>query len=118
FGSPEVRKPTNIFSYSNEYVESPFGPVNVYLTGWGNPKGASEFVWQFIKPHTTNVVARGSFIYKEVSDIVVSSMLDQVTNETQLLVAYHKMGVGHFLDIYDMTSSTSHPVVYNSTIQL
>ncbi len=118
FGSPEVRKPTNIFSYSNEYVESPFGPVNVYLTGWGNPKGASEFVWQFIKPHTTNVVAKGSFIYKEVSDIVVSSMMDEVTNETQLLVAYHKTGVGHFLDIYDMTSSTSHPVVYNSTIQL
>lgn len=118
FGSPDVRKPTNIFAYSNEFVESPFGLVNVYLTGWGNPEGASEFVWQFTKPHTTTVVAKGSFIYKEVSDIVVSSMADDVTGRTQLLVAYHKMGVGHFLDIYDITGSTTDPVVYNYTMQL
>jgi len=118
YGSPDIRRPTNIFSYSNEFVESPFGQVNMYLTGWGTVEGASEFVWQFTKPYTTNVVARGSFIYDEVSDIVVSSMLNEVTNQVEILVAYHKKGVGHFLDIYDITGSTTHPVVLNSTMQL
>ncbi|RYD98560.1 MAG: T9SS type A sorting domain-containing protein [Sphingobacteriales bacterium] len=118
FGSIDVRKPTHIFSYSNEYVESPFGLVNLYLTGWGNPEGASEFVWQFTDPNTTNVIAKGSFIYKEVNDVVVSSMIDEVTNRVQIIVAYHKKDVGHFMDIYEITGSTTDPVAYISTTPL
>lgn len=118
YGSPLIKDPTDISVYSSEYVESPFGLANMYLTGWGNPRYASEFVWQFLAPNSTTVIKQGSFMYANVSSISVSSMTNLATNQVQLLVAYHKRGSGHFLDIYDVTNSTSTPVVYNSTIQL
>lgn len=117
YGSQHIRKPDNAFAYSNDYVESPWGVKNLYLAGWGTKEYLSEVTWIFTDLHSTNIVAKGSLLYKEVDHIVVSSVMDDAGN-TQILVAYLRPGYGHFVDIYNLTNSTTNPIVWDTTMQL
>lgn len=115
FGDPSITRPTHTSCYSAREVYTVFGPVDIYLAGWASPiTGAkSEFTWLFTNPSDpTTIAAQGSFLYNDVADIEVCLVGHQI------FVAYYKLGVGHMVDVYDITSSLTNPVVYNSTITL
>lgn len=115
YGDPSVARPAHTSCYSTRDLNTAFGPVDIYLAGWSAPGsgGTSEFTWTFTNPNDpTTIVAQDHFMYYGVNDIEVS----QVGHE--ILVAYYQTGVGHMVDIYNITSSTTTPVVYVSTTPL
>lgn len=122
YGDPNVANPMTVSSYSfrSWNTATAFGLVDVYLAAWANPEpGAqSEVTWQFANPGTTGMITNGSIPYFDVADLEVAAVQNFATGNTQILVAYYRNGAGHFLDIYDITSSPGTPVVYNSTMLL
>jgi hypothetical protein len=91
----------------------------MYLAGWGLSIASSEFIWRFtVIDDPTTVLAQGSFIYSNVTDMEVGSVRNTATNRTNILVAYYKQGAGHFVDVYEVTTSPATPVSFVTSIQL
>jgi hypothetical protein len=108
---------TSTSNYAVSNVATGFGEVDLYLSDWGNPVGR-QFIYQFTDPgDPSSVVHQGSFFYMDVVDMQVGAVWNSYTNNMNLLVAY-TWGTDHYLDIYDLTTSTSNPVVLNTSMQL
>ena len=118
YGSPSVVRPQQTSCYSDSYANTPFGSADLYLSGWSLASlgASSEFIWQMTAPGDPNTILdRGSFLYQGVTDIEVAAAYNWVTSRTDIFVAYYKVGVGHFMDTYEITSSTTTPVVLLSS---
>lgn len=103
------------FSFTNNWDNTAWGPVDVYLSARGC--GQSDVMIQFTTPHDpTNVLYQTYFKYDDGSYFQVGAVHNDQTGQTQILVAYQL--AGFHVDIYDITSSATTPVVYNSTINL
>lgn len=123
YGDPSVGKPQSISCYAFRGLNTPmaFGQTDVYLAAWTNPDpgAVSEVTWQFsVSGSPTALLYQGSQLYTDVADLEVGAMRNLGTNTTQIYVAYYKLGSGHFVDIYDITTSPFNPVVYNTTMNL
>ena len=123
YGDPSVSKPESIscLGFRDFNTSTGFGPTDVYLAAWTNPNpGAlSEVTWQFtVSGSPTAISYQGSRLYSDVMDLEVGAMRNLTTNNTQIFVAYYKIGSGHYVDIYDITTSTTNPVVFNTTMTL
>ncbi|MNS75222.1 hypothetical protein D3C72_1087260 [compost metagenome] len=112
--------PTHVSAFSATGVQygSSFSTADLYVATWGgsNYGSVSEFTWQFASTGTTTIINQGSFLYNDVAGMEVGIVMGNAA--PRILVAYYKLGAGHFVDIYDVTTSTVTPVVFNSSIQL
>lgn len=113
FGDPHMVRPqtTSCYSLDEAYTLLPGGYTgDLYLAGWGLALtgASSEVTWQ-LTAHTdpTTILMQGSIPYQGVADMEVGSIRNAVSNTTNILVAYYRLGVGHFLDIYDIVSGTA-----------
>jgi len=122
--SPLIVRPmsTSCYSLSGGYISpTAYGPVDLYIAGWGTPLygASSEVTWRFTAvDDPTSTLQQGTLPYFEVADLEVGSVLNTATNRTNILVAYYKLGVGHFVDVYEVTTSLSNPIVPVSSMQL
>ncbi|WP_118975123.1 T9SS type A sorting domain-containing protein [Taibaiella koreensis] len=108
---------TSTTNYSLPNIPTGFGDIDLYLSDGGSPI-ARQFVYQFSHPGDPSaIVYQGSFLYMDVVDMQVGAVWNSYTNNMNLLVAY-AWGHDHYLDIYDLTSSTTNPVVLKSSTQL
>jgi len=122
FNNRDVFYSTDIsnFSFNNTITPTAWGDVDVYLAGWGT--GFGEVTVQFTKPgDPTNVLYQGSLsglqgIYDDGSHLQVGAVYNANTGNIQILVAYQWVGIK--VDVFDITTSLTNPVVYNSTINL
>lgn len=103
------------YSFRNSYGTTAWGDVDVYLAAWGT--GFSEFTVIFTKPgDPTSVVYRETFSYHDASSFSVGAVYNAATGNTQILVAYQ--WAGFHVDVYDITTSSTNPVVLNQSIPL
>lgn len=120
--NPLIVRPesTACYSLSGSYVSpTAYGQVDMYLAGWGLSIASSELVWQFtVIDDPSTVLAQGSFVYSNVTDMEVGSVRNTTTNRTNILVAYYKQGAGHFVDVYEVTPSSATPVSFVTSMQL
>lgn len=119
YSDPHVREAHGTSAYSATQIQTGFGQADMYVASWYPKTGAqSEVTWQLLQVGTTSVLQQGSIPYFGVAGIDVSAVFDGNTGQTQILVAYYRFGSGHFVDVYDVTNSTTTPVVFNHTVQL
>lgn len=110
------------FSFSNMSTPTAWGDVDIYLAALGF--GLGEVTVQFTKPgDPTNVVyhgnlagLQGNYNYQDGSYLQVGAVYNAGTGNVQILVAYQ--WAGFKVDIFDLTTSSTDPIVYNSTINL
>ena len=103
------------YSFRNVYGTTAWGDVDVYLASWGS--GFSEFTVIFTKPgDPTSVLYRETFPYHDGSSFSVGAVYNAATGGTQILVAYQ--WAGFHVDVYDITTSSTNPVVLNTSIPL
>lgn len=103
------------YSFRNVYGTTAWGDVDVYLAGWGI--GLSEVTIQFTKPGDPSTVVHHETIrYDDASSFQVGAVYNAATGNTQILVAYE--WAGYKIDVYDITTSPTNPVVFNNTITL
>ncbi|WP_222166612.1 T9SS type A sorting domain-containing protein [Edaphocola aurantiacus] len=119
YGNPDMKAPNHISCNSARGVDYDGVPCDLYVSTWGDsePGTICEFNYQFAKPGTTLMAYQGSFLYKDVTGLSTAIIYDN-NYGTRIFVAYYKPGAGHFVDVYDVVSSPSNPVVLNSTVQL
>ncbi len=111
FGHPGMKFPQTTSNHahaaSSSYIPSlGLGSVDLYVAGWNDPDPGmlSEVTimltpWGVPSPIWTN-----SITYTDVQDMEVGSRRNPSFNETTILVAYYKTGVGHFLDEYQLVN--------------
>lgn len=103
------------YSFRNPYGTTAWGDVDVYLAGYGT--GLSEVTVIFTRPgDPTNVYYRETFRYDDASSFSVGAVYNAATGGTQILVAYQ--WAGFHVDVYDITTSPTNPVVLNTSIPL
>lgn len=105
-GSPDINLTSHTSAYSFAGVNVPgFGPVDLALAGWDDPTGAvAGASWRYLQPGNPAVVlSQGVLPYTNVRDVEVGFM--DVFGSSQMLVAYYELGVGHKIDVYDLTTS-------------
>jgi len=115
YGSPSVIRPMNVSNYSIQ-----LSGLDVYLSGWGLPLNGvpSEFIWQYTAiGNPTAIAGQGSFAYTGIADLGTGIIYNSATGRFNYLVVYYKLGVGHFLDIYEVPVPivpTAAPVLISS----
>lgn len=103
------------FAFRDPYTSTAWGNVDVYLAGYGT--GVSEVTIQFTKPgDPTTIVHQEGIRYDDACSFSVGAVYNAATGNTQILVAYE--WAGFKIDVYDITSSPTNPVVFNNTIYL
>lgn len=109
-------RPETSSAYSISGAQAPSGPwADLYLSGWSGQAGGG-FAWQFTNLNDPTVVVEDGFInYPGCRDVEVG-LVDGPSGQRQILVAYHKAGVGHFLDVYDIVIGGG--VTFNYTMPL
>lgn len=119
YGNPDMKAPNHISCNSARGVDYDGIGCDLYVSTWGDsePGALSEFTFQFAESNTTLMAYQGSFLYKDVAGLN-TSIINDINHGVQIFVAYYKLGAGHFVDVYDVTSSPTNPVVLNSTVQL
>ncbi len=116
FGDPSIgRGALGTNCYSQSSIPTGFGSADVYLSTWSN-RGDGEMILTIFSPGaSTGPLFRQGYPYKGCRDLCVGYVQNMNTGKRNVLVAYYKQGVGHFLDIYEITNSTSAPLVLNTT---
>lgn len=97
-GNPVLR-PDDIHCYSAEVVigGNPY-TLNVY--GWNNASGSGEgMAWRLMSG--SSLVNAGVIPIPNSSSIDMGIVHEGSTNTVKVVVAYHKTGVGHIMDIYN-----------------
>jgi hypothetical protein len=121
YGDPAIgREPQGTACYSFSYIPTGFGYVDLYFSSWHN-RQSGEFIFQimpFAAPPTPTPIFQQSFPYPDAIDLNIGFVRNWVTFNYEVVVTYYKHGSGHFMDIYELTSSTSTPLVLISTTQL
>ncbi|WP_118951930.1 T9SS type A sorting domain-containing protein [Taibaiella helva] len=116
-GNDPFETATSTTNYSLSNIPTGFGNIDLYLSDGGSPV-IRQFIFQFSHPGDPSaIVYRGSFRYMDVVDMQVGAVWNSYTGNMNLLVAY-SLGHDHYLDIYDLTMSTTDPVVLKSSMQL
>lgn len=119
YGSTSVREAVGTAAYSAGLISTAYGLSDMYLSAWYPKTGAkSEVTWQFMQPGTTTIQDQGSFMYNNVINLEVAAVNNGSPGQSQIMVAYYKLGVGHFVDLYDITNMAFTPVMYSHTVQL
>jgi len=121
-GNPAVSRPDHTSCYSTGATISGYGAADLYLSAWNSsdPNYTGEFLWRLTpQGNPTGLFQQGSFAYQGVRSMEVATAFNWVTNRMSFFVAYYKVGVGHFLDTYELTNSTGpNPVNFISSQQL
>lgn len=92
-----------------------WGDVDVYLTGRG--LGFSEVTAIFTAPgDPTNILYQEAIPYADGGSYQVGAVYNSSIGAMQIYVAYEHYGFN--LDIYDVTTSPTNPIVFNNTINL
>lgn len=113
------KAPSGTENYGGFLINSGFGVAPIYMSSIysddpiANPGEFIVMITANFDP--TNILYQESFLYPDCTDIQMGVSEDYHTKINYVLVAYHKAGVGHLLDIYEVTNSTSTPLVLNST---
>jgi len=99
-GSPVLR-PDDIHSYSAEVsISGNIYTLNVY--GWNNASTTAEgLAWRLMSGAT--LVSAGVIPIPNSSSIDMGIVNENSTGLIKVVVAYHKTGVGHYMDIYNAT---------------
>ncbi|WP_162902861.1 T9SS type A sorting domain-containing protein [Taibaiella koreensis] len=117
FGDPHVTPAQNTSCYSLRagYAYFPdMAPVlgsayaDLYVAGWNSKDigGRHEVTVLLTEPsNPTNVLWKASIPYTGIQDLQVGSLRNPTTNNTEILVAYYQVGVGHMLDVYKLNPS-------------
>ncbi len=104
-GSPDINITTHTSAYSFATVNiTGMGmPCDLVLAGWDEPSGTTAGVsWRYLQPGSpTMIINQGVVPYSNVRDLEVGYL--NVVGNTQMLVAYYSIGVGHMVDVYDLT---------------
>jgi hypothetical protein len=97
-GNP-VQRPDDIHCYSAEVsMSGNTYTLNVY--GWNNAGTSAEgFAWRLMSG--SSLVNAGIVPVNNSSSIDMGIVQEPNTGTIKVVVAYHKTGVGHFMDIYD-----------------
>lgn len=111
------------FAFKNSQTPTAWGEVDVYLSAFGNSM-IGEALVQFTEPgNPSNVFYHGNLAglqvgpnYQDASYFQVGAIFNENTGSIQILLAYQWDGFK--IDIFDITTSSTDPVVYNSTIYL
>ncbi|PSK90369.1 T9SS type A sorting domain-containing protein [Taibaiella chishuiensis] len=119
FGDPGVgRGALGTNCYSQASVSTGFGQADIYLSSWYN-RGDGEFIFTVLPSGaSTGPLFQQGYPYSGCRDLCVGYVQNKGTGQQNVLVAYYKLGVGHCLDEYDITGSTSMPLVLNTTYTL
>ncbi len=105
-GSPDISLTSHTSAYSFGGVSiTGLGAVDLALAGWDDPFGiVAGASWRYLQPGNPSIVlAQGVIPYTNVRDVEVGFL--DVSGSSQMLVAYYELGVGHKIDVYDLTTS-------------
>ncbi|WP_162902862.1 T9SS type A sorting domain-containing protein [Taibaiella koreensis] len=117
FGDPHMGKAevTSNYSLSGSYVRfdnlapSIGTATDLYLAAWNSKdivNGKHEvtvLLTEYNNP--ANLLWKTAIPYNGVQDLQVGSLVNAVTHNTDILVAYYKPAAGHMLDVYELTAS-------------
>ncbi|MNX83336.1 hypothetical protein D3C86_1150970 [compost metagenome] len=118
YGIKDLINPDHISCNSARNIDYDGVGCDLYVSSWGDSEHKiSEFIYQFAKSNTTLMAFQGSRMYNDVAGLSTAIIYDN-NYGTRIFVAYYKYGSGHFVDVYDVTSSPTNPVVLTSTVQL
>lgn len=118
YGDPAIGKePQGTSCYSFGKVNTGFGSVDLYFSSWYS-KVAGEFIFHMMPTGTTTPIFQQSFPYPNAIDLSIGYVRNLATFNYEVVVTYYMLGAGHFMDIYELTGSTSTPLVLTSTTQL
>lgn len=116
-GSPDINITTHTSAYSFALVNiTGMGmPCDLVLAGWDDPSGTVGGVsWRYLQPgNPTMIINQGVVPYANARDLEVGYL--NVGGNTQMLVAYYSIGVGHMVDVYDLTN-TGPTFLYTNTL--
>lgn len=100
-------------AYSISGTPEPVTGLNsdLYLSGWSGLAGGG-FAWQFTDVNDpTNVIDSNYIAYPGCRDVEVG-LVDGGFGR-QILVAYHRANMGHYLDVYDMVPGSGISLSYS-----
>lgn len=121
-GNIAVKMPEHTSCYSLDASGSVFGPAGLYLSAWNSSDAnhTGEFLWRLSpQSNPAAMYQQGAYLYQGVMSMEVAAAYNFVTGRMNIFVAYYKVGVGHFLDIYEQLNTTGpNPVNLVSTQQL
>lgn len=106
YGSSTIKYPESTSAHSMRgsaayFPVSGFGGADLYVSAWcdPNPGNLSEVTILITNPNNpTSWIWDGTIQYTDVQGLEVGSIRNMSTNQTSILVAYYKTGVGYFLD--------------------
>ncbi len=113
------KAPSGTENYGGYLTRSGFGVAPIYMSSIysddpvANPGELIVMITD--KSDPTNILYQESFLYPECTDIQAGVTSDYHTKINYVIVTYHKANVGHLMDIYEVTTSTLTPLVFNST---
>lgn len=101
-GSPVLR-PDDLHCYSAQvYMSGSPYTLNVY--GWNNASTTAEgLAWRLMSG--SSLFNAGIIPIPNSSSIDMGVVQEPMTGTTKVVVAYHRTGVGHFMDIYNATTT-------------
>jgi len=104
-GSPDISITTHTSAYALQGVPISGGPYDLAMAGWDEPSGTvAGASWRYLMPGNPSVVMnQGVINYTNARDIEVGYL--DVAGSQQMLVAYYDIGVGHKIDVYDLTAT-------------
>lgn len=114
-GSGALFRPETNSSYSMANITFSAVNTDMYLSGWsGRGTTGSGFCWRFTgSGNPSFIVGQATVPYPGCYDIEVGFV--DSPGARQILVAYYRTGIGHFLDVYNVGTAS---VNYSYTMAL
>lgn len=113
YGSPFVKYPESTSAHSMRagaayFPVSGFLSADLYVAAWSdpNPGALSEVTILITTPNNpTSWLWDGTIQYTDVQGLEVGSVRDIATNQTCIIAAYYRAGIGYFLDKHGIDAS-------------
>lgn len=124
YGSPGVKFPQTTSCHSMR-AGSAYFPVlglasaDLYVAAWTDPDPGmlSEVTVLITAPNDpTTILWNGSIPYTDVQGLEVGSIRNMSTNQTSVIVAYYRSGVGYFRDEYGIDAAGNIFQIGSSTL--
>lgn len=124
YGDPNIKFPQTTSAHSMR-ASSAYFPVlglssaDLYVAAWSDPDpGAlSEVTILITQPNDpTTVWWNGSILYSDVQGLEVGSIRNMSTNQTSIVTAYYKTGVGYFRDEHGIDAAGNVFLISNTLL--
>lgn len=124
YGDPGVKFPQSTSCHSMRASAAYFpvlglGSADLYIAAWNDPDPGmlSEVtVLITLSNDPTTVLWNGSILYSDVQGLEVGSIRNMSTNQTSILAAYYRPGVGYFLDEHGIDASGNVFLISNTLL--